>query len=111
MTTLSSLERSKDVQKRAPVITRTLLTLSDVRVRNVATVGGAVAHGDPHMDLPPVLMALGASVTIAGPGGERSVPIEERLPRVLPVHRVACPLTWHAIESMTSAGSLRHVAW
>ena len=38
-----------------------LLTLSNVRVRNVATVGGALAHGDPHMDLPPVLMALGAT--------------------------------------------------
>jgi carbon-monoxide dehydrogenase medium subunit len=46
-------------------------------VRNVATVGGALAHGDPHMDLPPVLMALGASITIAGPDGERSLPVEE----------------------------------
>ena len=32
--------------------------LSNVRVRNVATIGGNLAHGDPHMDLPPVLMAL-----------------------------------------------------
>src|SRR5215468_2289302 len=44
MTTLSDLERSADVQSHAPLITRTLLTLSNVRVRNVATVGGAVAH-------------------------------------------------------------------
>ena len=48
------------------MITRTLRTLSNVRVRNVATVGGALAHGDPHMDLPPVLIALGASVTSVG---------------------------------------------
>jgi carbon-monoxide dehydrogenase medium subunit len=47
-----------------------------VRVRNVATVGGALAHADPHMDLPPLLSALGARVTIAGPGGERSAPVE-----------------------------------
>ena len=77
MTTLSDLERSAEVAKHAPIITRTLLTLSNVRVRNVATVGGAMAHGDPHMDLPPVLMALGASLTIAGPGSERSLPVEE----------------------------------
>ncbi len=72
MTTLSALERSADVKKHTPVITRTLLTLSNVRVRNVATVGGALAHGDPHMDLPPVLMALGATLTVIGPRASAS---------------------------------------
>ena len=72
MTTLRTLERSADVRKHAPAHHAHLLTLSNVRVRNVATVGGAMAHGDPHMDLPPVLMALGASVIVAGPDGERS---------------------------------------
>ena len=43
--------------------------LSNIRVRNVATIGGNLAHGDPHMDLPPVLIALGARVTVAGPRG------------------------------------------
>jgi carbon-monoxide dehydrogenase medium subunit len=76
MTTLSALERSTDVQKHAPIITRALLTLSNVRVRNVATVGGALAHGDPHMDLPPVLMALGATMTAIGPKGERDLAVE-----------------------------------
>ena len=77
MTTLSALERSADVRKNAPVITRTLLTLSNIRVRNVATVGGALAHGDPHMDLPPVLMALGATLTVIGPKGERKLAVED----------------------------------
>ncbi len=77
MTTLSALERSADVRKHAPLITRTLLTLANVRVRNVATVGGALAHGDPHMDLPPVLMALGATMTIIGPKGERTLAVED----------------------------------
>jgi carbon-monoxide dehydrogenase medium subunit len=45
-------------------------------VRNVATVGGALAHADPHMDLPPLFTALGARATIAGPAGERSVPVD-----------------------------------
>jgi carbon-monoxide dehydrogenase medium subunit len=77
MTTLGTLERSDDVRKHAPVITRTLRTLSNVRVRNVATVGGALAHGDPHMDLPPVLMALGATLTVIGPKGERRLAVED----------------------------------
>ena len=77
MTTLSDLEHSADVKKHAPVITRTMVTLSNVRVRNVATVGGALAHGDPHMDLPPVLMALGATLTVIGPKGERKLAVED----------------------------------
>ena len=77
MTTLGTLERSDEVRKHTPIISRTLRTLSNVRVRNVATVGGALAHGDPHMDLPPVLMALGATMTIIGPKGERKLPVEE----------------------------------
>ena len=77
MTTLRALERSDEVRKHAPVITRTLRTLSNVRVRNVATVGGALAHADPHMDLPPVLIALGATLTAVGPQGERKFAVEE----------------------------------
>lgn len=73
MTPLRALERS---EKAFPVLRRTLRTLANVRVRNVATVGGALAHADPHMDLPPLLAALGARVAIAGPGGERSTPVE-----------------------------------
>src|SRR5207248_6113418 len=61
----------------APVIPETLLTHSNVRVRNVATLGGNLAHGDPHMDLPPVLIALGASVRIAGPAGQREIAVED----------------------------------
>jgi len=77
MATLSDLEHSADACAHAPLITKTLLTLSNVRVRNVATVGGALAHADPHMDLPPVLMALDASLTVVGPKGERSLPVED----------------------------------
>ncbi len=67
MVRLADLQRSAAVREAAPVIAETLLTHSNVRVRNVATLGGNLAHGDPHMDLPPVLIALGASVRLAGP--------------------------------------------
>jgi carbon-monoxide dehydrogenase medium subunit len=77
LATLSALERSNAVKSHAPVITRALKTLSNVRVRNVATVGGHLAHADPHLDLPPVLIALGASVTIVNPAGERTLPLDQ----------------------------------
>src|SRR3989440_4227628 len=77
MTSLRTIEKSDVVRKGWPVIARTLRTLSNVRVRNVARIGGHLAHADPHMDLPPLLSALGASVTVAGPGGERRLPVED----------------------------------
>jgi carbon-monoxide dehydrogenase medium subunit len=74
---LAALERSVEVRRATPVIVEALRTLSNVRVRNVATVGGHLAHADPHMDLPPVLMALGARVSAVGPSGERAIAVEE----------------------------------
>jgi aerobic carbon-monoxide dehydrogenase medium subunit len=63
MASLSQLEQSADAMARFPVMRGALMTLSNVRVRNVARVGGALAHGDPHMDLPPLFAMLGAHVT------------------------------------------------
>lgn len=77
MARLAALEHSEAVRAHAPVVVRTMRTLANVRVRNVATVGGNLAHADPHLDLPPVWIALGAEVTVAGPAGERTLPVEE----------------------------------
>jgi aerobic carbon-monoxide dehydrogenase medium subunit len=77
MTPLAAVERSPEVARAAPVIPRAMRRLSNIRVRNVATVGGNLAHGDPHMDLPPVLIALGAEVLATGPGGERTIAVEQ----------------------------------
>lgn len=71
LTTLSELEQSAHLREKAPVLSRALRTLSNVRIRNVATLGGHLAHGDPHMDLPPILMTLGARVRLVGRSGER----------------------------------------
>jgi carbon-monoxide dehydrogenase medium subunit len=75
MASLSALEQSAEAARLFPVITRTLLTLSNVRVRNVARVGGALAHGDPHMDLPPLLASLGAIAHVVGREGARDIAV------------------------------------
>ena len=77
MAPLSVVEHSPEVIQHAPVIAQTMRRLANVRVRNVATIGGSLAHGDPHMDLPPVLIALGASVAVVGPAGERTIRLEQ----------------------------------
>ena len=77
MTTLSELERSPQVGAAVPVMSRALRTLSNVRIRNVATLGGHLAHGDPHMDLPPILMTLGARVRAVSRRGERWIDMND----------------------------------
>jgi aerobic carbon-monoxide dehydrogenase medium subunit len=77
MTPLAVVERSPEVARAAPVIPRVMRRLSNIRVRNVATIGGNLAHGDPHMDLPPVLIALGAQVMVVGPTAERTIAVED----------------------------------
>jgi aerobic carbon-monoxide dehydrogenase medium subunit len=77
MAPLAVVERSAEVARVAPVIPRAMRRLSNIRVRNVATIGGNLAHGDPHMDLPPVLIALGAEVSVIGPKGERNIAVED----------------------------------
>jgi aerobic carbon-monoxide dehydrogenase medium subunit len=77
MATLREVERNSNVATRLPVLAKAMRTLSSVRVRNVARVGGALAHGDPHMDLPPVLSALGARVSISGSNGGRELLLEK----------------------------------
>ena len=77
LTTLTTLGRAAAVRSKAPVIVGTLQTLSNVRVRNVATLGGHLAHADPHMDLPPVLIALDAQVVTAATAGLRTLAVAD----------------------------------
>jgi carbon-monoxide dehydrogenase medium subunit len=77
LTTLTELERSPVLAVSEPVLARALHALSNVRVRNLATIGGHLAHGDPHMDLPPILVTLGARVRACSPRGERWIAMDE----------------------------------
>jgi len=77
MTTFSELEHSAAIKSLFPVVVQTMKTLANVRVRNVATIGGNLAHGDPHLDLPPVWMALDAHALIRNRAGERLIPVAD----------------------------------
>jgi aerobic carbon-monoxide dehydrogenase medium subunit len=77
MTTFAEIEHSVLVNRHFPVVAQSMKTLANVRVRNVATVGGNLAHGDPHLDLPPVWMALDAEASILNRSGERRVPVAD----------------------------------
>ena len=72
-----AIERSADVARYCPAITRTFASVATVRVRNQATLGGNLAHADPAQDPPPMLMALGASVVATSAASERTIPIDE----------------------------------
>lgn len=51
--------------------------MANNQIRNVGTIGGNIANAVPSADLPPILMALGASITLTGPKGERVMPLED----------------------------------
>ncbi|MGH2492107.1 MAG: FAD binding domain-containing protein [Candidatus Limnocylindria bacterium] len=71
------IERSDEVARYCPAVTRTFASVATVRIRNQATVGGNLAHADPAQDPPPMLMALGAEVVATSVTGERTIPIDD----------------------------------
>jgi aerobic carbon-monoxide dehydrogenase medium subunit len=79
LTTYRALERDPLITATYPAIADALAVLADQQVRARGTVGGCVAHGDPASDLPAVLLALDATVTIAGPGGTRDARLDDFL--------------------------------
>jgi carbon-monoxide dehydrogenase medium subunit len=74
-----SLESSPLVRADFPIISEAVSMIGDPQVRNMGTIGGALAHSDPSGDLGAVMLALRATITAVGPGGERTIPIDEFL--------------------------------
>ena len=77
LTRIRTLELDADVRCDYGLLAEAASQVANVRVRNVATVGGAVAYGEPQTDTPTALTAYGARVRVAGKDGERSVPLAE----------------------------------
>jgi len=71
----SALESSALVRSKYPILIDTAQVIADPIVRNLATVAGNLAHGDPANDHPATMLALGAEVVATGPRGARIIPI------------------------------------
>ena len=77
LTREAEMESSPLVRSKYPILLDTAHVIADPQVRNMATVGGNLAHGDPANDHPATMVALGAQVIATGPKGERVIPIED----------------------------------
>ncbi|HZO49035.1 MAG TPA: xanthine dehydrogenase family protein subunit M [Gaiellaceae bacterium] len=77
MVTTAQLVASSEVDVARPILAEVAATIADVQVRNRGTVGGNVCVNDPTNHLPPLFVALSATFTIRGAGGERTVPADE----------------------------------
>jgi carbon-monoxide dehydrogenase medium subunit len=77
MVTEAQLEESRLLRSRYPALVDTSSVIADPIVRNLATVGGNIAHGDPANDHPATMVALGARFSLAGPTGRRWVLAED----------------------------------
>ena len=73
----SALEHSDLIRTRYPLLAQTAAVIADPLVRNLATVGGNLAHGDPANDHPATMLALRAEVVATGPHGTRTIPIDQ----------------------------------
>src|SRR5213593_1599998 len=76
MATYSELTGSAEARAR-PMLGEVCAQIADVQVRNRGTVGGNVCSNDPTNHLPPLMVAVGATMTVLGQGGERQVRAEE----------------------------------
>ncbi|HEY4593482.1 MAG TPA: xanthine dehydrogenase family protein subunit M [Thermoanaerobaculia bacterium] len=73
----SALEHSELIQAKYPLLAETAAVIADPIVRNLATVGGNLAHGDPANDHPATMLALRAEVVATGPTAKRTIPIDQ----------------------------------
>ena len=77
LATHREVEGSPLIRRRLPMLAETYHHVATLRVRNMATVGGGLAHADPNQDPPPSLIALGATVKATSANGSRSIPLDE----------------------------------
>lgn len=77
LATLQSLATSAPVRRSAPLLAEACGHVATVRIRSMATLGGAMAHADPNLDTPPALIALDAQIVARSRRGARKIALEE----------------------------------
>lgn len=73
----AALENSELIRTRYPLLLETAEVIADPLVRNLATIGGNLAHGDPANDHPATMLAYRAEIVVSGPNGTRTIPIDD----------------------------------
>jgi carbon-monoxide dehydrogenase medium subunit len=77
LTREADIDASELVRAKYPLLADTARVIADPLVRNMATVGGNLAHADPANDHPATMLAYGAELVATGPSGERIIPIAD----------------------------------
>lgn len=77
LTPYSHLEKSSVLKRYLPIIPETASVIADQQVRNRGTLGGSIAHSDPAADMPGVVLALKAEITVQGPNGKRTIKADD----------------------------------
>jgi carbon-monoxide dehydrogenase medium subunit len=73
MVTQTELIASDELHAVCPILREASLQIGDPQIRNLGTIGGNVANGDPGNDMPAIMQTLGATYVLVGPNGERKV--------------------------------------
>ncbi len=77
LTREADLDKSELIQQKYPILHDTAHVIADPLVRNRATIGGNLAHGDPANDHPATMLAVRAEVVATGPNGARNIAIDD----------------------------------
>ena len=77
MVTQSEIIASNTLAQICPLMREVALQIADPQIRNVGTIGGNVANGDPGNDMPAIMLALNATYVLEGPSGAREVPARD----------------------------------
>ena len=76
LATLQSLATCERVLRSAPLLAEACGHVATVRIRSMATIGGATAHADPNLDTPPALMAMDGQIVARSRRGPRTIPMD-----------------------------------
>jgi carbon-monoxide dehydrogenase medium subunit len=71
-----AVERSELVRARVPILSEACRFIGHVPIRHRGTIGGNLAHADPASELPALMLALEAQLTVSSATGDRTLPAD-----------------------------------